>query len=226
MKVATLVVFPLIAVLAGCGANPQATAKAAGESATVETARAVAPAPVEIPAGTAVRVRVNQAIDTSRNRAGDRFDATLVSPITHEGRVIVPRGTTFRGHVTTSTPSGRLRHRGYLGLTLDSFNLGGEAYRVSTGNRTMATGSHKKRNAGLIGGGAGLGALIGGLAGGGKGLLIGAGAGAAAGTAGAALTGRKNVHVAAETVMTFTLRSPVRVGTARASNVEPAEAEL
>src|SRR6516165_4646781 len=41
---------------------------------------------IAIPGGTAIRVRLNQALDTRRNRAGDRFTATLVDPIREQGR--------------------------------------------------------------------------------------------------------------------------------------------
>jgi hypothetical protein len=63
----------------------------------------------------------------------------------------------------------------------------------------------------MIGGGAGLGALIGGLAGGGKGAAIGAVAGAGAGTAGTAFTGNNDIVIAAESALTFKLRKPVEV---------------
>ena len=64
---------------------------------------------------------------------------------------------------------------------------------------------------GLIGDGSGFGALVGGLAGGGESLLIGAGAGAAAGTTGAALTGKKNVYLPVETVLTFQLNEALLI---------------
>jgi hypothetical protein len=59
----------------------------------------------------------------------------------------------------------------------------------------------------FIGGGA----LIGGLASGGKGALIGGLIGAGAGTAGAAFTGNKAVSIPAESVVTFTVTSPITV---------------
>jgi hypothetical protein len=162
-----------------------------------------------IPIGTPVHVRVDEAIDTRRNRAGDPFSATLSEPIEVDGRTMVPAGTEFNGHVTNAGASGRLKGRAFLGLKLDSFRLNGREYPVETTSVDRVSASHKKRNAILIGGGAGLGAAIGALAGGGKGALIGAGAGAGAGTAGAAATGKRQVGMAAETPLRFTLRASV-----------------
>jgi len=163
-----------------------------------------------LPRGTALRVRLGQTVDTERNRAGDRFVATLASPITERGVVIVPRGATVTGHVTTARPSGRLKGRAHLVLTLDTIQHNGRTYAVSTTHVGRASGAHKKRNLALIGGGSGTGAMIGAIAGGGAGALIGAGAGAAAGTVGAVVTGKKHVRLPAETLLTFRLREPAR----------------
>jgi hypothetical protein len=172
---------------------------------------------VEIPAGTEFHLRLNQALDTERNRAGDAFSATLDVPVRISEKVAIPTGTQFRGHVTEASPSGRLENRGFLAVAFDSLELNGQSYPLDTSSRRWFTGSHKKRNWVLIGGGSGLGALIGGLAGGGKGALIGAGAGAGAGTAGAALTGRKNVFLPAETRITVSLQEPMLIKGLRSS---------
>lgn len=174
-------------------------------------AQQAAARPVEIPAGTRLRVRLDQTLDTSRNRAGDRFSAMLDSPVMENEKVLVPKGTPFRGHITAAKPSGRLKGRGYMAVALDSFELNGQTYQLATNSQSRVTRSHKKRNWALIGGGSGLGALVGGLAGGGKGLLIGSGAGAAAGITGAVLTGKKNVYLPAETVLTFAVKEPVLI---------------
>jgi len=168
-------------------------------------------AEISIPSGTPIRVRLNQTLDTRRNRPGDRFTASLVTPVEAGGRVLVPKGTTFSGHVTTSSASGRLKGRAVIGLTLDSFEINGARYPVVTSKTSRVSARHKKRNVVLIGGGSGLGALIGGLAGGAKGALIGAGAGAGAGTAGAAATGKKDVSLPAETLLTFRLEETVEL---------------
>lgn len=176
---------------------------------SAQTVAAATNETVVIPSGTPLHVRVDESIDTRRNRAGDGFTATLAQPVEVDGRVLVPAGTAFRGHVTTAKASGRMKGRAQIGLALDTFLLNGREYRVSTTSVDRVSANHKKRNGWLIGGAAGLGAGIGALAGGGKGALIGAGAGAGAGTAGAAITGKKEVGITAETPLRFTLRREV-----------------
>jgi len=165
-----------------------------------------------LPPGTSVRVRLAQTIDTKRNRAGDRFSATLDEPLWWENRVAVPRGTPFEGHVVTSAESGRFKGRAALALRLDSFSLKGVRYDVNTNRPTRTSRGHKKRNWLWIGGGSGGGAAIGAAAGGGAGALIGAGAGAAAGTVGAAFTGKRHVTLPVESPVTFALQAPVAIG--------------
>ena len=204
-----------VLLLAGCSRTktPWPTAQG-GEAANPATQSApqVSAPPVSagvVPSGTTIHVRVDESIDTRNNRAGDQFSATLSEPIAVDGRTMVPEGTEFSGHVTGAKASGRLRGRGFIGLRLDSFQMNGREYPVQTSSVNRVSASHKKRNALLIGGGAGLGAAIGAIAGGGKGALSGAGAGAGAGTVGAAATGRRQVGIGAETPLRFTLRAPV-----------------
>ena len=190
--------------------NPD-TVQAAPSGKGESSPRAAEAAELIIPKGTTLHVRIDENVDTKRNRAGDQFHASLAEPVVLEGKTLVPKGTHFLGHVTESQSSGRMEGRAMIAVTLDSFHLGDKDYTVHTGSIDRVSTSHKKRNIELIGGGAGLGALIGGIAGGGKGALIGAGAGAGAGTAGAAVTGKKDAGVAAETLLTFPLKSAVRL---------------
>jgi len=213
----------LIGWSAGCSRqhNQQTVSALPGRQETAATASAtVAPAagqadttqpPMTIPAGTRIRVRLGNSLDTRYSRPGERFEAYLDDPVTSGDRVVVPKGTIFEGHVIEAKKSGRLKGRAFLGITLDSFRLHGATYRIATGADFRSSKSHKKRNLAIIGGGAGTGASIGAVAGGGVGAVIGAGAGAATGTAGAFITGRKNVTLPVESPLVFSLHAAVTV---------------
>jgi hypothetical protein len=156
-----------------------------------------------------LEARIDQALSTERNRAGDRFAATLAAPVIVDGREVLPRGARLQGRVTESQPSGRFKGRAVLGVTLESVEHGGQRVKLRTSLDSRSSAAHKKRNIEIIGGTSGVGALIGALAGGGKGAAIGAAAGAAAGTGGAAATGIKQVEIPAETEFSFRLKAPV-----------------
>jgi hypothetical protein len=155
-----------------------------------------------------LRVRLDQTLDTRRNRGGDPFYATLSLPVTVDGSTVLPTGTRFTGHVVEARPSGRLKGRAHLSLQLDSLELNGAAYDIRTAHLGRVSGGHKKRNWALIGGGTGTGAAFG-VIGGPVGVAVGAGAGAAVGTTSAVITGKKNVRLPAETPLGFTLLTTV-----------------
>jgi len=199
-----------IGLLTSAACNREKPIDAAGNSSV--TPVAVPVQELSLAAGTTVRVRLVDAIDTRRNRAGDRFTASLDEPLVVGDRVVIPKGTSFYGHVTQSRPSGRFKGRAVLALKLDSFDLNGQRHEIQSANSTRASGGHKKHHLLWIGGGSGGGAAVGAIAGGGTGALIGAGAGAAAGTIGSAITGKRQVRLPAETAVTFKLEAPVDIG--------------
>jgi hypothetical protein len=172
--------------------------------------QAAAPAPVTIPAGTPLAVRVDQSISARTARAGDRFTGEMVGPVQDGyGNVVVPQRTRVSGVVDAAHQGGRFKGASVLELRLTSMELNGRTVPLRTRDLTEAKKGKGKRTAAMIGGGSGLGMLIGGLAGGGRGLLIGGLAGAGAGTAGAAFTGNKNLVIPAETVVHFKLAQDV-----------------
>lgn len=182
-------------------------ASAASAPAVLDAARD----PISIPRGAFLRVRLEETVNTRRNRAGDAFRATLEAPVIAEGRMLLPAGTPFWGHVTASDASGRMRGHAVLGLTLDSFQYQGREFNVRTSRFVRESESHASRNIGLIAGGSGLGAIIGAIAGGGKGAALGAVVGAGAGTAGAAATGKLEVGLPPEAPLTFQLQDSVEL---------------
>ncbi len=166
---------------------------------------------VTVPDGTALHVRLDHSLATNQNPSGDGFTATLVQPVRLNDEVVIPEGSQVNGVVLYSKPSGRLKGRAQMSLALESIEVGDASYEIATNRITRVSGNHKKRNIAWIGGGGAGGAIIGAIAAGGKGALIGGPIGAGAGTAVAALTGKKNVRLAAETPLTFRLVEPVKV---------------
>jgi hypothetical protein len=180
-------------------------------TATSVTPPQPAAIPVTLPEHTAIRVTLDQSLATNRSRPGDHFAATVSEPVIVDGQTVIPRGARAEGLVVDARKSGRLRGRARLELALRSVEVDGQDYDVRTMVRTRVGGNHKKRNLGLIGGGAGGGLLIGGLAGGGKGALIGGPIGLGAGITAAMLTGKKDIKLPAETPLKFELAEPVTI---------------
>jgi len=172
---------------------------------------ATPPAPVTVPQGTLLQVSLNQTLASDKNNSGDGFHATLAKEILVDGKIILPKGAHVIGTVTQARASGRLKTPASLVLTLNSIEVDGQNYDLSTSSVARQGESHKKRDVIAIGGGAGAGALIGALAGGGKGAAIGGGIGAGAGTAGAAATGKKDITIGAETILSFRLKQAIEV---------------
>jgi hypothetical protein len=154
-----------------------------------------------IPSGSHATVRLNTSLSSATANTGESWSGTLTHEIVEHGKVVVRAGAPVKGRVTYVNRSGRLHKPGALTLRLTSIN--GET--VYSSRITRQGKSHTKSNATKIGGGAGAGALIGAVAGGGKGAAIGAAAGAGAGTGVAAATGKQEVRIPAETVLTFTI---------------------
>lgn len=198
-------------LLAAVEAKDKPSPFAARPAAAKAEGKPAVGAPLTLPAGTIVHVRLNSALGTSTNHPGDRFEASLDEPLMVDGKTVAQKGAAVSGLVREAQPSGRLKGRAVMILALESVDANGHRLSLTTNSQTWQSGAHKKRNLGCLGGGAGSGALIGGLAGGPVGLGIGAGAGAAAGFTGAALTGRRQVRLPAETLVNFRLGHAVTI---------------
>ena len=186
---------------------PEQTAAAPPPSAPPPPAAPPAPRVYTVPAGTRVSVRISDSISAKNSSVGDRFRGTLAESVRVNGVTVLRAGTPVTGTVIAAKGRGRFKGAGDLGIELTSIG----SQPVSTSEYEKTASGKGKRSAGFIGGGGGAGALIGGLAGGGKGALIGGLLGAGGGAAGAGLTGNKDIVIPAESVVSFALRTPVRV---------------
>jgi len=197
---------------AGCSSSLGSNSASGGDSSSGPLTHLLEkPVPITLPAGTAIAVTLDQAISSGQQSSGDSFDATVAAPVEVNGKTVIPKGARARGKVVEARGSGHLKTVAQLVVALESVEVGGKSVPVETASLNFSGSNHNKRNAVLIGGGTGVGALIGGLAGGGKGALIGGSLGAGAGTAGAAATGKKDIVLAPETSLTFRLVQAVSV---------------
>ena len=202
-------------------ATPPAAAPAPAPAALPAPSVAASPAPpapavkppehITIPSGTVFSVRLIDAIDSTRNQAGDEFAATIEAPVLVGDRVAIPRNSDARVRLVQATSAGHMSGRSELKVELVSVTTSGQTYQLETGYYERAGASRSTRTAETVGGGAVLGALIGAIAGRGKGAAIGSVAGAGAGTAAEAGTRGQQVKMPSESKLDFTLKTPITV---------------
>src|SRR5712692_8517184 len=154
-----------------------------------------------------VSVRLVDTLSSESSQPGDSFTATLAGPLVVGDRIVAQKGARVTGQVREVVSSGRLSRPALMTVSLERVESWSRRYPIETGNLTIKASSHATRNLLIIGGAAGAGAVIGGAAGGGKGAAVGAVAGASAGTVGAYLTGKREIVLPSETLLTFHVNS-------------------
>ncbi|HXM98024.1 MAG TPA: BON domain-containing protein [Candidatus Dormibacteraeota bacterium] len=166
---------------------------------------------VTIPSNTIVTVLTIDGIDSTVNRTGQTFAASLDAPVVVNDNVVIPKGANATLKLVSASSAGHMTGRSELTLALDSIAYQGRTYHTVSSDVRQAGSSRTKRTAETVGGGAVLGAIIGGIAGGGKGAAIGAAAGGGAGAGVQILTHAQQVKVPPETRLDFTLQQPLEI---------------
>lgn len=169
------------------------------------------PAVVDLPAGTDLRVRLDQDLGSKISRPGDTFNATVADDVIVNGQTVIPRGSRAEGTVVDAKALGHFKGAALLQLRLERVRTNWGSYPVATSTISRAEKGKGKRTGIFAGGGGALGAIIGGIAGGGKGALIGGLVGAGAGAGAGAFTGNKEILLPAETLLTFHLDHSVHI---------------
>ena len=176
------------------------------------------PVYVTIPAGTRISVRMIDGVDSTKNHAGDRFQASLQEPLTVDGNVVVPKGSDVYGRLAESKESGKFSGRSQLQLELTGVVVNGQTVPVATGEYELTGKSRGASTAKRTIGGAAVGSIIGAIAGGGKGAAIGAGVGGAAGAGSEIITKGDQVKIPSETLLEFTLQQDLSIPNAGANS--------
>ena len=215
-----LLILTLGAALAGgaCGTTasdaadtPLPSERAAGVSTTQ-------PAPgyreMTIPIGTTLPLALTSSVASDTSALEDTVTAELTSPITIDGRDVLPAGTRLTGVVTGVDDSDRVKGRAMIAFRFTSLRTGDAGYDLQAEPLSRLAEATKGEDATKIGIGAGAGAAIGGIVGGKKGAAQGAVVGGAAGTGVVLATKGREVRLGPGADVTTRLTAPltVRVG--------------
>ena len=166
---------------------------------------------VTVPSGTRISVRTIDAVDSTRNQVGDRFQASLEEPVYVDGREVLAKGTDVYGRLTESKTSGQFTGKSQLSLELTGVVVNGRTVPVSTGEYQLSGKSRGASTAKRTVGGAAVGSIIGAIAGGGKGAAIGAGVGGGVGAGSEVVTKGDQVKIPSETLLDFTLQQDLSI---------------
>jgi hypothetical protein len=166
---------------------------------------------ITVPAGTRILIRMIDSIDSSKQKAGDRFTASLETNLQVEDVIVAPRGSRVHGRLAQASSAGKMSGSSQLTIELTDIVINGTAYPLLTSTYEIKGKGEGKKTAGKIIGGAGLGALIGGIAGGGTGAAIGVAVGAVGGTAIAASKKGEQLQISSESLLEFRLQQPVKL---------------
>jgi hypothetical protein len=176
-----------------------------GAHANYNSAGVVGPvyASYTLPQNEYIRLRMNQTITSAIARTGDRFTATVITPVYANGIEVVPAGSRVEGRVTSVVHAQTRGRQGKLALAFDTLVLPDGTKKQLNGDLAdlqdekggdvdqengVSGRSSDDRNVKYVGGGGIGGAILGGVIGGGKGAAIGGAIGAGAGVAGVMLT--------------------------------------
>jgi hypothetical protein len=166
---------------------------------------------VTVPAGTRISVRTIDAIDSTKNHVGDRFQASLEEPLIVDDNVVAAKGADVYGRLEESKETGTFTGRSELKVALTGIVVDGETVPLVTGDYELTGKSKGASTAKRTVGGAAIGSIIGAIAGGGKGAAIGAGTGAGLGAGSEIITKGEQVKIPSETLLDFTLEQSVSV---------------
>jgi len=166
---------------------------------------------VTVPEGTPIHIVLQQGVGTDASSPGSQFAAVLADPVVIDGKTVLEKGSSVSGRVVDVKKAGRVKGRATLSLALTSVVRDGKSIPIETRTYVGVAKDNKKRDAAIIGGGAGVGAVIGAIAGGGKGAATGAAIGGGAGTGTVLATRGDDLHYPPESRLNFVLSKPVEL---------------
>src|SRR6267378_4549896 len=137
----SLSAFFLGALVAGCQksadqpSGPDANAAPSmTDAAKNAVKKVIEPKPLVVPAETVIAVVLDQTISSKTSKPGDKFTATVESPVEIEGKIAIPKGARAEGVVREAKAAGRFKGAAIGALIGAAAGTGGAGL---TGNRDI-----------------------------------------------------------------------------------------
>lgn len=152
------------------------------------SAKTVGFTPSDLPAGTAIRMKLDSSLSSRNNYEGDAFSGRVTEPVILHGQTIIPAGASISGRIMRVGDPRRIAGTGSLHLRPESVTLpNGQSYTISasmvdtsTPKKLTVDDEGRIKARGFNGGdktemiaGTGAGAIVGTIIAGGKGTLVG-----------------------------------------------------
>jgi hypothetical protein len=169
-----------------------------------------------IAAGTTMSLTSNQQVCTNTHKVGDRFTASLASPVSGSNGAVIPAGATVSLTVTRAKRSENVNDPIVMEFQVNSVSYGGRTYQldasVASADVQKVRNQPKDKDVQKVVGGAVAGAIVGQILGKNtKSTVIGAAAGGAAGAAAAAATANYEGCIQSGGAIRITLQDALQV---------------
>ncbi|HEV7645016.1 MAG TPA: hypothetical protein VGO50_13810 [Pyrinomonadaceae bacterium] len=180
--------------------------------------------PYILPAGTVIRVKMDNGITSRSASVNDTFTTTVATPVFIRSVEVIPAGTVIEGRVVKVGHAKRGGGAGFINISFETLKLRDGTTRkitgelgageendpadIDTGDIDGSEGS-PTTSVGFIAGGAGAGVLVGGLTKGGSGAAIGGVLGAGAGALASYLRKGEEATIATNAQLAVVLRQSV-----------------
>ena len=189
---------------------------------------------LRVPAGTEIRIRMQEPLTTRTHKVGDTFSARVIQNIAAGTDTAIPTGVEVRGSISQLVRAGRIRGRARMNLHFKELRFrdgrvvpvdGRMASLVEPRKKSvpeeegaLAGPGEKGRDAGKVGTSSTIGALIGMIGGGKEGVAVGAATDAAVGAAGVLVTRGRDIVIPAGTEIVIRLSKDLDIPAPRRSS--------
>lgn len=116
-------------LLVSCQKAPDAAQSSSSGANEAETAQR---SEAEVTADTVLWVQLQKDLDSSKLKIGDHFTGEIAEDVLVGGKPAIPKGSKVKGRVTNSTTAQALGSAGLLSVVLDSVDVHGRSYNVTT----------------------------------------------------------------------------------------------